>query len=228
MCTKIDTVPDVGHGLLIASGESLADKIGAVAFHACSALKNIGCDAIMESVAGNEVTRRTERFGPLLQRAIPGFEIGRAMGGLMVHAKDMTWLNPSDSKKSEAVELLIFPAMVVMFGVLSSKQSKKSGGRLHILHRIIPSTTMEMPPAGATLAQAPGLLKKLPVQDLEKVWVLVRRKHQLLKEEKYFLVSDSAEDKWAAVDAVRTVIKHKLTPPAVYEDASASSATAVL
>lgn len=51
MCTKIDTVPDVGHGLLIASGESLADKIGAVAFHACSALKNIGCDAIMESVA---------------------------------------------------------------------------------------------------------------------------------------------------------------------------------
>lgn len=190
----------------------------------------LGAFKVMSELAGtiNEVTRRTERFGPLLQRAIPGFEIGRAMGGLMVHAKDMTWLNPSDSKKSEAVELLIFPAMVVMFGVLSSKQSKKSGGRLHILHRIIPSTTMEMPPAGATMAQAPGHLQKLPVQDLEKTWVLVRRKHQLLKEEKYFLVSDSAEDKQAAADAVRTVIKHKLTPPAVYEDASASSATAVL
>lgn len=59
MCTKIDTVPDVGHGLLIASGESLADKIGAVAFHACSALKNIGCDAIMESVARMALWEKT-------------------------------------------------------------------------------------------------------------------------------------------------------------------------
>lgn len=74
MCTKIDTVPDVGHGLLIASGESLADKIGAVAFHACSALKNIGCDAIMESVARMALGKRYKKtlFGSFKQPAPVG------------------------------------------------------------------------------------------------------------------------------------------------------------
>ena len=83
---------------------------------------------------------------------------------------------------------------------------------------------MEMPPTGATMAQAPGQLAKLNVHDLEKMWVLVRRKHQHMAEEKYFLVSASATEKGTAVAAVNTVIQNRLTPPAVYEDASASSA----
>jgi hypothetical protein len=195
-------------------------------------------DALMSALNGmqslaatiNEVTRRTEKFGGLMQAAIPSFLLGKEMGAVKVH-NTVTWLNSDHSKKPEVVEMLVFPGMVVFFGGLSKAQLKKEGARgdTHFVLRILPSASLELPGAAWANFTLSSSLKKLTEQSPKTTWALVKQEQATRSnraEEKFFLVSNNAEEMEAATRAIKEVIAEKLPPPAVYEDAASTNAGA--